>query len=83
LRDTPLKEITVQGICKAAKITFYFHFDNIDDLMLIIDTEMQKGLTDLFRDTENGSFKPLNDENMELCCGSTIFMNMPSSIEFC
>lgn len=68
LETKPLREITVKEICKAAKInrtTFYIHFDNIDDLMLSIDVEMQKGLTDLFRDSANGSFKPLNDENTE------------------
>ncbi len=68
LASKPLKEITVQELCREAKInrtTFYIHYDNLDDLMLHIDMEMQKKIDALFQDPDLGPGKIFTEKRLE------------------
>ncbi|MGD0876972.1 MAG: TetR/AcrR family transcriptional regulator C-terminal domain-containing protein [Anaerolineales bacterium] len=64
----PIRKITVQEICKEAKVnrtTFYTHYDNINDLMKEIEVEMQQGINKLFMDSDLGVYKPFTDRSLE------------------
>ncbi len=68
LGSKPLHEITVQEICREARInrtTYYVHYDNIYDLMQNIEMEMQQGINKLFMDADRGIYKPLTEKSME------------------
>ena len=68
LANKHLSQITVQEICREAKInrtTFYTHFDNLSDLMHTIEVEMQQGISQLFLDEESGAYKLLTENSLE------------------
>lgn len=68
LADKRFQQVTVQEICRAAKInrtTFYMHFDNLAEVMQTIELEMQQGIKQLFLDPQSGVLMPLTDQSLE------------------
>jgi AcrR family transcriptional regulator len=64
-----IHQISVQEICKDAKIhrtTFYAHYDDIYDLLNKIELEMEDGISKLFLQSESGIYKPLSEKNLEM-----------------
>lgn len=72
MASQPFHQITVQEICREARInrtTFYTHFDNLSDLMQTIELEMQQGVSRLFLDEASGAYKPLTETSLEKLIG--------------
>ena len=72
LASKHISQITVQEICRDAKInrtTFYTHYDNLSDLMHTIEVEMQQGVSQLFLDEESGAYKLLTENSLEKLIG--------------
>lgn len=68
LGTKPIHAITVQEICREARIcrtTFYVHYDSLDDLMLSIEVEMQQGINNLFMDADRGTYRAFTRRSLE------------------